>query len=100
MSARQLAAANERRWKLLKAWEDMFSGADGQSEGFDILICPCALTAAYEHDHSEAVRPFFTPSARKIKVDGIEVEYQNNVFWSGVCNAPGLPSVAFPVALA
>merc|ERR1712062_92057 len=76
----------------------MFSGADGQG-GADVMLCPVALTAAFPHDHSEATRPFFTPSARTMQVDEASLPYWYNVFWAGVCNAPGLPSTAFPVRL-
>jgi len=114
MSARELAVANERRWGLVVAFEDMFrgagvdagaSGGDGANQGartngFDVMLCPVALSPAFRHDHTPATRPFFTPSDRTMAVDDKHVPYRSNAFWAGICNGCMLPGVAFPVSMA
>jgi len=118
MSARELAIANERRWGLVTAFEELFHG-DGEggnggsnrrttdddlADGFDVMICPIALSPAFRHDHTPATRPFFTPSDRMMAVESGDgrknVPYRSNAFWSGICNGSMLPGVAFPVSMA
>lgn len=37
------------------------------------------------------------PSTRTLPVNGAATPYHDNVFWSGIVNAPLLPSTALPV---
>ena len=54
-----------------------------------MLICPQYNVPAFAHDH----RPL---KERTMVVDGQERGYSDSAFWSGIANAPFLPSTAFP----
>jgi amidase len=61
---------------------------------FDALICPIMPTPAYPHDHLP------DQAQRRIRVDGKDYPYQDQLFWPGVATCPGLPATAIPLGLA
>jgi amidase len=88
-------AMNHRDWVMY----------DGQRAGlrakwraffgeFDALICPIMPTPAYPQDHSP------DQTQRRIRVDGKDYPYQDQLFWPGVATCPGLPATAIPLGLA
>ena len=85
MSHRQWIRHDFRREKLRRAWDTFF-------RDWDFLICPQAAVTAFKHDN----RPF---RERTLLVDGAERPYMEHVFWSGLANAPYLPSTMFPTGL-
>ena len=58
---------------------------------FDAVICPIMPTPAYPHDH--------TPDQddRRIKIDGENYPYSDQLAWPGIATLPGLPSTAVPL---
>jgi amidase len=73
--------ANQRA-RLRLAWRDFF-------RDFDVLVCPIMPTAAFAHDHSQM-------EARRIRVDGSERPYFQQLFWAGLVTVAYLPSTVFP----
>ena len=109
MTAREFAQTQQRRWALKKAWSDFFDGSDVDAEwdppfdvrpsrrGYDCLLTPVGITAAFPHDPTDDRYPFFVPSARTLDVDGTPVPYTDNLFFAGLASCSGLPATAFPV---
>ena len=112
MSARELARTQAERWRLKKAWEDFFAGRDVDApwdppfdvrpsqRGYDCVLAPVGITAAFPHAPTDDRYPFFVPSARTLDVDGEPVPYTDNLFFAGLASCSGLPATAFPVRLA
>lgn len=84
--------ANEDRAKLKASWDHFF-------KEYDVVLAPCARVAAFEHDHSNALRPFYIPSSRTLEVNGKQTEYSQNLYWSAIANVAHLPSTAWPAAV-
>jgi amidase len=82
MSHRDWIRHDFRREKLRRAWDTFFVD-------WDVLICPQYNVPAFVHDH----RPL---RERTMIVDGQERGYSDYAFWSGIANAPYLPSTTFP----
>ena len=99
MTHRDWTLIDETRAQLRHIWANFFTR-------YDIVLAPVSRTAAFEHDHTEANRPFYMPSKRTLAVNGVATPYDDNVFWSGIVNAALLPSTArtrappFPVVCA
>jgi amidase len=72
---------------LRAQWRKLF-------ESFDAVICPIMPTPAYPHDHSPE------QEKRRIKVDGKEYVYPDQLSWPGIATLPGLPSTAIPTGFA
>jgi amidase len=87
LSHRDWVACNGQRAGMRAQWRGFFGE-------FDALICPIMPTPAYPHDHLP------DQTQRRIKVDGKDYLYQDQLFWPGVATLPGLPSTAIPVGLA
>jgi amidase len=60
---------------------------------FDAVICPIMPTPAYPHDHSPE------QEARRIKIDGRDYPYTDQLAWPGIATLPGLPATAIPLGL-
>ena len=75
------------RARLRAQWRKLF-------ESFDAVICPIMPTPAYPHDHSPE------QEKRRIKVDGKEYVYPDQLSWPGIATLPGLPSTAIPTGFA
>ncbi len=97
LSAERLrgAAASHREWvdwdrqrAVLRAeWRAFF-------QDFDVLLCPIMPTPAYLHDATP------DQDLRRIKVDGRDYRYVDQLVWPGVATCPGLPATAIPLGLA
>ena len=75
------------RTRLRAQWRKLF-------ESFDAVICPIMPTPAYPHDHSPE------QEQRRIKVDGKDFVYPDQLAWPGIATLPGLPSTAIPTGFA
>ncbi len=59
---------------------------------WDVVVCPVMPTPAFPHDH--------TPLAtRRLRIDGGEYPYSDQLVWAGMATLPGLPATAIPVGL-
>lgn len=76
---------HHRRFRIRQAWEAFF-------DNWDILICPQMPTAAFKHDHSEAM-------ARSIDIDGQSYPYYDQLSWAGLITVAHLPSTVFPTGV-
>ena len=70
----------DQRDKFILAWEDYF-------ENWDALLCPAAMTTAFEH------RPIGTP----IEVNGAQAQYWNIPGYCLPFNLTGHPAVVIPM---
>ena len=74
------------RGALRAQWRELF-------KTFDAVICPIMPTPAYPHDHSPQ------QEARRIKIDGKDYAYPDQLAWPGIATLPGLPATAIPLGL-
>jgi len=74
------------RARLRAQWRELF-------KAFDAVICPIMPTAAYPHDHSPE------QERRRIKIDGEDHVYPDQLAWPGIATLPGLPATAIPLGL-
>jgi len=84
LSHRDWVMADGARARLRAQWRELF-------KGFDAVICPIMPTPAYPHDHSS------DQEARRIRIDGIDHDYTDQLVWPGLATLPGLPATALPV---
>ncbi|HLO27843.1 MAG TPA: amidase [Anaerolineales bacterium] len=73
--------ALHQRDSFIQAWEQFFDHWDG-------LLCPVAMTTAFEH----------CPTGAPILVDGEPAEYSDVVSYCGPFNLTGHPAVVLPLA--
>jgi amidase len=73
---------DEERTRLRLAWREFF-------RAWDIVLCPIAACVAFEHLHG-AYR------GRKLRIDGVELPYFQQLFWAGLATCSYLPSTVFP----
>jgi amidase len=71
------------RGRLRAQWRELF-------KTYDAVICPIMPTPAYPHDHSE------DQEKRRIRIDGKDYVYPDQLSWPGIATLPGLPSTAIP----
>ncbi|MCA6115375.1 amidase [Bradyrhizobium sp. WSM 1738] len=71
------------RAHLRARWRELF-------KTYDAVICPIMPTPAYPHDHSD------DQEKRRIKIDGKDHIYPDQLAWPGIATLPGLPSTALP----
>jgi amidase len=71
------------RGRLRAQWRELF-------KTYDAVICPIMPTPAYPHDHSD------DQEKRRIKIDGKDYVYPDQLSWPGIATLPGLPSTAIP----
>ena len=74
------------RARLRAQWRELFGT-------FDAVVCPIMPTPAYPHDHSP------DQEARRIRIDGTEHVYADQLAWPGIATLPGLPATAIPLGL-
>jgi amidase len=74
------------RGRLRAQWRELF-------KTFDAVICPIMPTPAYPHDHSSQ------QEARRVKIDGKDYAYPDQLAWPGIATLPGLPATAIPLGL-
>jgi amidase len=85
MSHRDWVAADSARVQLRQRWRALFGE-------FDVVICPVLPTTAFVQDQSP------DQWRRLVSIDGIEHSYADQLVWSGLATAPGLPATAMPIA--
>jgi amidase len=87
LSHRDWLMADGGRTRLRAQWRELF-------KTFDAVICPIMPTPAYPHDHSP------DQEQRRIKIDGKDHAYMDQLTWPGIATLPGLPSTAIPTGFA
>ena len=75
--------ADGGRARLRAQWRELF-------KSFDAVICPIMPTPAYPHDHSPE------QESRRIRIDGKDFVYPDQLAWPGIATLPGLPATAIP----
>jgi amidase len=80
---RDWVMADGGRARLRAQWRELFGS-------FDAVICPVMPTPAYPHDHSPG------QENRRIKIDGEDYVYPDQLAWPGIATLPGLPATAIP----
>jgi len=83
LSHRDWVIADGGRVRLKAQWRELFNS-------FDAVICPIMPTPAYVQDHSPE------QEKRRIRIDGIDYPYTDQLAWPGVATLPGLPATAIP----
>ena len=83
LSHRDWVTADNGRVRLKAQWRELFNS-------FDAVICPIMPTPAYVQDHSPE------QEKRRIKIDGIDYPYVDQLAWPGAATLPGLPATAIP----
>jgi amidase len=86
LSHRDWVMADGGRARLRAQWRELF-------RSFDAVICPVMPTPAYPHDHSP------DQEKRRIKIDGQDYVYPDQLAWPGIATLPGLPATAIPIGL-
>ena len=76
---------DEERTRLRLAWREFF-------REWDIVLCPIAACVAFEHLHG-AYR------GRRLRIDGVELPYFQQLFWAGLATCSYLPATVFPTGL-
>ena len=85
-SHRDWSIADQQRTRDRSAWESFF-------QDWDVLLCPVAATAAIPHQQD--VERFF----RTITVNGRQENYNDQLFWAGICCNVYLPGTSAPAGL-
>ncbi len=78
--------ANERRHQMRLMWDAFF-------DDWDVMLCPCAASAAWPHDHVGERHE------RLIPVNGKMVSTIDQRFWAGYSGNFYLPSTVAPLGL-
>jgi amidase len=86
LSHRDWVISDGGRARLRAQWRELFNA-------YDAVICPVMPTPAYPHDHSP------DQETRRIKIDGKDYVYPDQLSWPGIATLPGLPSTAIPTGL-
>ena len=86
LSHRDWVMADGARSQLRAQWRALF-------ESFDVVICPIMPTPAFPHDHSPE------QEQRRVKIDGRDFSYPDQMAWSGIANLTGLPATQIPLGL-
>jgi amidase len=85
LSHREWLQLNDERHRLRRRWHEFF-------QDFDVLICPPAPSAAFPHK----TEPF---PERTLRVNGKELPYGDQTFWSAYCGIAYLPATVAPIGL-
>jgi amidase len=86
LSYRDWIAADAERARLREQWRAVFAE-------FDVIVCPVSPTVAFTHDQSD------DQWSRTVEIDGVGSPYADQLVWSGMATAPGLPATVMPVGL-
>jgi amidase len=87
LSHRDWLMADGARARLRAQWRELFNA-------FDAVICPIMPTPAFPHDHSKE------QETRRIRIDGKDYPYVDQLTWPGIATLPGLPATAIPIGFA
>ncbi|OZM78640.1 amidase [Pseudonocardia sp. MH-G8] len=83
LSHRDWMLADDERALLRQRFSALFAE-------FDVVVCPVMPVPAFPHDHS----PIPT---RRIRIDGADHDYFDQLALAGVATLPGLPATVLPV---
>lgn len=86
LNHRDWIATDTLRTQHRTQWANLFAE-------FDIVLCPVAPTAAFPHDQSP------DQWSRSIQIDGTDHAYADQLVWSGLASAAGLPATVAPIGL-
>ncbi len=86
LSHRDWQKQNEKRLQIRQSWTRFF-------QNYDVLLCPCAMTPAFPHDHNPDMH------ARVIEVNGEQRPYLDILGWAGLTLNALLPVTVVPVGL-
>jgi len=86
LSHRDWVMADGARTRLKAQWRELF-------KTYDAVVCPIMPTPAYPHDHLP------DQEQRRIKIDGKDFVYPDQLAWPGIATLPGLPATAIPIGL-
>ena len=78
--------ASEDRERLRRSWAGFF-------EQFDAVIAPATVSAAFPIDESKS------REERTLRINGHDVDYNDQLFWAGLATLPSLPATAVPIGL-
>jgi amidase len=87
LNHRDWLMADGGRTRLRAQWRELF-------KTYDAVICPIMPTPAYPHDHLP------DQEQRRIRIDGKDFVYPDQLAWPGIATLPGLPSTAIPTGFA
>lgn len=76
--------AAESRARLQQDWATFF-------ETFDVVVAPTTVSAAFP---LEEIRP---REERVLRINGRDVDYNDQLFWAGLATLPSLPATAAPI---
>jgi amidase len=85
LSHRDWILADRVREGHKQRWRALF-------QEWDVVVCPIMPTPAFPHDHTPA-------ATRRIRIDGQDYPYEDQMVWAGVATLPGLPATAMPIGL-
>ena len=85
LSHRDWIVADRMREGHKQRWRELF-------REWDVVVAPVLPTPAFPHDHSAGV-------GRRIRIDGQDCDYEDQLLWAGLSTLPGLPATAMPVGL-
>ena len=77
---------NERRYQMRLAWSAFF-------RDWDVLLCPVTATPALRHQRDGDM------GSRTLTVDGSDIPYGDQLFWSGIIGGFHLPATVAPIGL-
>jgi amidase len=86
LSHKDWLIADSGRTRLRAQWRELF-------RNLDAVICPIMPTPAYMQDQSPEQED------RRIKIDGKDYSYPDQLAWPGIATLPGLPATAIPLGL-
>ena len=84
MPHRDWLALNEQRTTLRFQWRAFF-------ERYDVLLCPISPAVAFAHQREP------DQNQRRIRINGQETEYLDQLFWAGITGVAYLPATIAPV---
>jgi amidase len=84
LSYRDWIEADAVRVRQRQAWAELFTQ-------FDVVLTPPSPTAAFPHDQSA------DQWTRTLEIDGSEYPYPDQLVWSGIASATGLPATVAPI---
>jgi len=84
LTHRDWIVADRARAGLAARWRELFAA-------FDVVLCPVMPTSAFPHDHSSE------QSKRRIRIDGVEHPYLDQIVWPALATLVGLPATAAPI---
>ena len=83
---REWLRAEEERARLKRDWAAFF-------EKVDVVVAPASVCAAFPLDETKP------REERVLRINGHDVDYNDQLFWAGLATLPSLPATAAPIGL-